>query len=223
MQNLYEILGVSKDCGDKEIKKAYRRLAKKYHPDKNDNKEGDSQKFMEATIAYKVLIDKEKRRKYDETGRIPEEIDITNKAWGILCGYMFAIIVNKAINIETSNLIELIKGQCKKDKKKFESKKEEIEDFIKRLECAKERFHCNNGNNVFESAINSEISKCENMKHDQMSNIECAEKAIELLKNYKYTHNKPQMFIERIMAYGGMHTSTSTSGEDFYRNYTDST
>ena len=67
-RDYYEVLGVSRDATEDEIKKAYRKLAMKYHPDKNpDNKEAE-EKFKEASEAYEVLSDKEKRQLYDQYG-----------------------------------------------------------------------------------------------------------------------------------------------------------
>lgn len=67
-RDYYEILGVSKDADAKEIKKAYRKVAIKYHPDKNpDNKEAE-EKFKEAAEAYEVLSDADKRARYDRYG-----------------------------------------------------------------------------------------------------------------------------------------------------------
>jgi molecular chaperone DnaJ len=67
-RDYYEVLGVSKTASDEEIKKAYRVLAKKYHPDMHpDDKEAEA-KFKEASEAYAVLSDKEKRAQYDQYG-----------------------------------------------------------------------------------------------------------------------------------------------------------
>lgn len=67
-RDYYEVLGVSREANDDEIKKAYRKLAIKYHPDKNpDNKEAE-EKFREATEAYEILKEPEKRRKFDQFG-----------------------------------------------------------------------------------------------------------------------------------------------------------
>jgi len=67
-RDYYEVLGVEKGAGQDEIKKAYRKQAIKYHPDKNpDNKEAE-EKFREATEAYEILKDENKRAKYDQFG-----------------------------------------------------------------------------------------------------------------------------------------------------------
>ena len=68
-RDYYEVLGVNKNATDEELKKAYRKLAKKYHPDANpDNKEEAERKFKEVNEAYETLSDKQKRQMYDQFG-----------------------------------------------------------------------------------------------------------------------------------------------------------
>lgn len=67
-RDYYEVLGVSKSADDKEIKKSYRRVAMKYHPDRNPDDPEAEEKFKEATEAYDVLMDSEKRAAYDQFG-----------------------------------------------------------------------------------------------------------------------------------------------------------
>src|ERR671927_375285 len=67
-RDYYEVLSVSRTATDQEIKSAYRRLAVKYHPDKNPNDATAEEKFKEAAEAYQVLSDPEQRRRYDRFG-----------------------------------------------------------------------------------------------------------------------------------------------------------
>ncbi len=68
METYYDILNVRKNAGDDEIKQAFRRLAMKYHPDKNPNDKVAEEKFKKINEAYSVLSDKQKRQAYDMGG-----------------------------------------------------------------------------------------------------------------------------------------------------------
>jgi molecular chaperone DnaJ len=67
-QDFYELLGINKGADEKEIKKAYRRLAMKYHPDRNPDDKAAEEKFKEIQKAYDVLSDPEKKARYDQFG-----------------------------------------------------------------------------------------------------------------------------------------------------------
>lgn len=81
-KDLYNILGVSKTASENEIKSAYRKLARQYHPDLNKDNKDAAEKFKEISCAYDILGDKEKRRKYDN-----QEIDCDGKPTGFGAGF----------------------------------------------------------------------------------------------------------------------------------------
>src|SRR5215475_11403342 len=67
-RDYYEVLGVSRSCGDEDLKKAYRKLALKYHPDKNPGDKEAEERFKEIGEAYQILADPERRARYDRFG-----------------------------------------------------------------------------------------------------------------------------------------------------------
>src|SRR4026208_1002813 len=100
--NPYEVLGVAKNASDEDIKKAYRSLARRYHPDANPGEAGAEEHFKEVQGAYDVMSDPEKRKAYDTFGQAGargyagdgdvggmrfEEFDLSNL--GDLLGGMF--------------------------------------------------------------------------------------------------------------------------------------
>src|SRR6516162_1674588 len=76
----YKILGVDKNASAEEIKKAYRKLARKYHPDLNPNDKEANRKFQQINEANEVLSDPEKRKKYDQYGAQWKEAEQYEKA-----------------------------------------------------------------------------------------------------------------------------------------------
>jgi len=81
-KDYYQILGVSRNASEKEIKQAYRRLARKHHPDLNPNDKSAEARFKEINAAYEVLSNPEKRKKYDQFGEQWEYAEQFAKAGG---------------------------------------------------------------------------------------------------------------------------------------------
>ena len=67
-RDYYDVLGVNRDCSEDEIKKAYRKLAMKHHPDRNLDNPKSEEHFKEAKEAYEILSDAKKRSAYDQHG-----------------------------------------------------------------------------------------------------------------------------------------------------------
>lgn len=67
-RDFYEVLGVGRDASERDIKKAYKRLAMKYHPDRNSGDAGAAEKFKEVKEAYEILTDAQKKAAYDQYG-----------------------------------------------------------------------------------------------------------------------------------------------------------
>nr|WP_177297403.1 J domain-containing protein [uncultured Blautia sp.] len=87
-RDFYEVLGVGRNADDREIKRAYRKLAKKYHPDTNPGDKQAEQKFKEVTEAYNVLSDSEKKKLYDQFGMAAfEEGFESEKSYGNQSGF----------------------------------------------------------------------------------------------------------------------------------------
>src|ERR1700704_2653055 len=73
-QDYYEVLGIKRDAKPEEIKKAYRRLARKYHPDVNPGDKASEERFKKTTEAHDVLSDPKKRKVYDQFGQYSDNL-----------------------------------------------------------------------------------------------------------------------------------------------------
>ena len=96
-RDYYEVLGIDRQAGEAEIKKAYRKLAVKYHPDRNTEDPQAAEKFREATEAYDVLKDPEKRAQYDRFGHAAEQAGFGAGGFGGGFGGFGGMDLNEAL------------------------------------------------------------------------------------------------------------------------------
>ena len=87
MRDFYDVLGVSKSASNDEIKKAYRKLALKYHPDKNPGNAEAEKNFKEAAEAYSILSDSQKKSQYDQFGHAGGRYGIARRWFWRWCSH----------------------------------------------------------------------------------------------------------------------------------------
>lgn len=141
MSNLYDILGIGKKAIQEEIKSAYRKKAKKAHPDKPG---GNSDEMKEIVRAYDVLKNPSRRDRYDKTGQ--EEQDPFDLRFQAICNQIFVKLIDSNENMERKDLIADFKtiigmnrDQAKKEKRKQEKRIVKFRKAIDRLKSSDNR------------------------------------------------------------------------------------
>lgn len=189
MENYYEILGVSKDATLKEIKKAYKDVSKECHPDKNPDDKEAHQKFMDASEAYEVLSDPQKRAVYDETGSYAEIKDKRVEIIATLVSSHFMPLVEKYGNHPTANLMDEFKKEVNAIiESGFEAIKANERD-IARLERVISRVTCKSEENLISSMLKSKVERITEHNEKVMSDMNDLSEAIVLLDDYGYQLN----------------------------------
>jgi molecular chaperone DnaJ len=120
-RDYYEVLGLKKDASEAEIKKAYRNLAKEFHPDKNPDNEAAKELFQEIQQAYETLSDKDKRARYDQFGHNANQFGRQQST----AAYNYQKPVRYGSNVKINvnlTLEEIFSGTSKKYKFKREAK-----------------------------------------------------------------------------------------------------
>lgn len=190
VETLYDILNVDKKASPDEIKKAYRKLASKYHPDKGAD--SDEEKFKVICAAYGILSDPGKRERYDrgesaENIRKPEKT-IEDQAIDRILSVFLGVVENSA-EVKSKDLVKEISKFMGKAISQFESErktqtthKEKFERIISKIV----RKDGQENENFFVSACRSQISASNREIEKLDKEILIVKKAIEIVNFYKY-------------------------------------
>ncbi len=185
--DLYAVLGVDKNATSEQIKKAYKKLANKFHPDKP---EGDEEIFKRINKAYETLIDPLKRQSYDITG-IYEGTDAIHvkSARDSIELAVFNIINQNEANIEYVDIVQTIKQNIHNDKMTSAENEKKIKKLITRLNKNKERA----AGNLVISAFDKQINGQEDQLTQILNNRKVLDIADKLINSCAYRFDeKPE-------------------------------
>lgn len=187
--NLYQSLGVSLQASNADIRKAYRKLSAKFHPDNKDT--GDKDKFEQLKLAHDVLIDPKRRKRYDETGRTDDD-RITPERIQMLIREMVKAVVEaerpdgSTDNPDGENIrdkmllsIQASRAQIRNDRRKFERR-------LKRSRTLLSRFKPKEGFDPIGEALKDQVEKWD---YELRMNDDAMQLSVEMekiLKTYEY-------------------------------------
>lgn len=181
MSNLYEDLGVARDAPKAEIKKAYKSLALKLHPDKDG---GDKDKFAKIEKAKRTLLNDEKREQYDRTGSTESAPSIEDEANQVI-SQCFTVI------IQSGNFKKDLIGRAKSDlisaKLEGHAALGKQENTLAELEKQSDRVASTDELNLFQGIITQKIEATQATIDNILGQLKVIDKAIEIIDQYKDT------------------------------------
>lgn len=181
---IYELLGVPGDASEKQIKAAYRALAKKLHPDVG----GDPEHFMRVTRAYEVLSDPERRKRYDETGKIDGGA-IDNDHVEVL-GLINAMMEQLATQVTSDKIyVDLVARMRENLDERVAAVKRDIETMaydVQRLGKLAKRFKSTKADNVLRGMIENRVRQTIERQTSAQRQLDLTAKARALLDDYSF-------------------------------------
>jgi curved DNA-binding protein CbpA len=184
MEDLYQELGVSKDCSFEEIKQQFRILARIHHPDMG----GDEETFKRIKFAYEVLSDPARRAEYDKTGISARPPDVSQEAKETLCQILLTAIQQYDTNM--GDLLQLIRDDIQSGISTLNNNKNDSNVYTGKLELIKSKIRRKDGNidtdNLLHSFIDTQIGMKRNDSDHMSRRILIAEEMIKILDDYIY-------------------------------------
>lgn len=181
----YDILGVSKDASNEEIKRKYLELCKKYHPDVY----GENDMITAIREAYDTLGNEESRKRYDATGQKNEPDNLTSKAMDFLTDLFQNIIFHSDFKRnENMDIIKAMKDLVKQNQEQAKKQKSQANKEVQRLERIYERLEFNNEKEIsglhitLDNNIKTQKEKVKQINYD----MDKFKLALEILDNYRY-------------------------------------
>lgn len=187
MRRYYQILELSDDATEADIEKAYKRMASKYHPDKNiGNEAWAAERFKEIKEAYECLIDPERRQIYDETG--DTSVKEGNPAEDLLLNILNDVVDNHDLMCEivarTKHVIEQMIEEC------MERKFQADQNIVKLQRLRTKIQYRGKGVNLIEGVIDSKLAEVQKERTDLDEATTAAKGVYDMLKDYLAT-DKP--------------------------------
>jgi curved DNA-binding protein CbpA len=180
---LYEILGVKVDADAAAIKRAYRRKAQKLHPDKG----GNADAFAAVQLAYEVLSDDDRRKRYDETGAIDDIEKARAAQVDESIRMMVVAMLNSGADLESRDLVKAMCEQIRRNISEHERELKEIERNIdKRLKAATRATRKGDGRNLIAEAILADAKQLSKRAFEIGDQIELGLRIIRALGDYEY-------------------------------------
>lgn len=206
---LYDVLGVASDASPSDIKKAYRKLAKKHHPDAGG---ADDDRFSAITKAYNVLSDEAKRKHYDETGEGDDPPDNAHsEALNLIVHILVQIVA--ALPAEGIDIIGKIREVILKGDEANRNRLKAIDAEVAKLNKVIKRLK--GGTGFIEKALQSSIADAEKSRVQTNAMLVTTARALEMLKDYSYEVDAPMT--ESALQIQNMHVLAQHQRDSFFR------
>lgn len=185
--NPYEALGVAKDATADEIRAAYRKLAKKHHPDKG----GDKERMAAINDAYAVLSDPNRRKRYDDTGKT-DETDIDAEVRQVITVAFNKVIDNNDLDRGIDAVIDVVQQAYNKISGDIDLAKSARG----KLEVRRDRFRTKDGENIYHTIIDARIAQIDQSMKVMGHRLKVCDLALKELDKYE---GEAQTFTTRFL------------------------